>query len=186
MEPFVIIDRGGSASLEEGLAPIVANASIVELCGGVFSPSMLWGGRLAVGLRIGVKLGPGIGVEFAESLSDLGSGGNSRGVVGVVGLISCLLQPPSIIKLKSRTEPCCNDCSRRCEPPLTRPLSGDPSPRLTTALLSRARSFRAAWADWMALDVPAREVKPGDWGFGFNGRGGGARSGSELSHLLGN
>ncbi len=34
----------------------------------------------------------------------------------------------------------------------------------------------------MALEVPTRDARPGDWG--FNGRGGGARSGSELSHLL--
>lgn len=35
----------------------------------------------------------------------------------------------------------------------------------------------------MAAEVPAREVAAtGDWG--FSGSGGGARSGSELSHLL--
>jgi hypothetical protein len=51
----------------------------------------------------------------------------------------------------------------------------------TRATLSRARSLSAAWADWIALDVPAREVKVGDCG--LRGRGGGARSGSELSHM---
>ena len=51
----------------------------------------------------------------------------------------------------------------------------------TSAALSRAFSAMAAWADWMALDVPVRET-PGDWG--FRGSGGGARSGSELSHLF--
>lgn len=143
-----MLDRAGSASLEADLVPMLCRANIVELWGGVFSPSMLcWVSRLAVGLKIGVKLGPGIGVELAESPSDLGSGGNSRGVVGVEGLRSCLLQFPSIIKLKSRTEPGCSDCKRRCEAPLTRALSGDPSPRLTTALFSRALSFKAACAD---------------------------------------
>lgn len=34
----------------------------------------------------------------------------------------------------------------------------------------------------MALDVPARDVRLGDCG--FRGSGGGARSGSELSHLM--
>ena len=34
----------------------------------------------------------------------------------------------------------------------------------------------------MALEVPAREVNLGDCG--FRGRGGGHRSGSELSHLF--
>lgn len=50
----------------------------------------------------------------------------------------------------------------------------------TKAALSRAFSAMAACADWMALDVPVRETL-GDWG--FRGSGGGARSGSELSHL---
>lgn len=117
--------------------------------------------------------------------SHLGSGGSSRGVVGVDGLGSGLLQFPSIIKLRSRTDPGWRDCRRRCEAPLTRALSGESPTRFTMAVVSRALSFKAAWADWMALDVPAREVKPGDWGFGFSGSGGGARSGSELSHLVG-
>ena len=51
--------------------------------------------------------------------------------------------------------------------------------------LSLAFSARAAWADWIARDVPGTllvGLTLGDWG--FNGRGGGARSGSELSHLF--
>lgn len=81
---------------------------------------------------------------------------------------------PSIIKLRSLTEEGCIDCMRRCEPPFMRD---------GTRALSRARSLSAACADWMALEVPAREVKPfGDCG--LRGRGGGQRSGSELSHLL--
>lgn len=80
---------------------------------------------------------------------------------------------PSIIKLRSLTEEGCIDCMRRCEPPFMRD---------GTRALSRARSLSAACADWMALEVPAREVKPfGDCG--LRGRGGGQRSGSELSHI---
>lgn len=48
--------------------------------------------------------------------------------------------------------------------------------------LSRAFSVRAACADWMALEVFGREVMDGD-DAGFKGSGGGALSGSELSHL---
>lgn len=36
----------------------------------------------------------------------------------------------------------------------------------------------------MALDVPGRDVEGVIGDCGFNGSGGGARSGSELSHLL--
>lgn len=46
---------------------------------------------------------------------------------------------------------------------------------------SLAFSVRAACADCMALDVLGREATLGD--DGFIGSGGGARSGSELSHL---
>lgn len=51
-----------------------------------------------------------------------------------------------------------------------------------TRAFSRALSVRAACADCMALDVFGRDATFGD--DGFNGRGGGARSGSELSHLM--
>jgi hypothetical protein len=48
--------------------------------------------------------------------------------------------------------------------------------------LSRAFSVRATCADCMALDVLGREAATlGE--AGFMGSGGGARSGSELSHL---
>jgi len=47
--------------------------------------------------------------------------------------------------------------------------------------LSLAFSVNAACADCMALDVFGRDVTMGD--DGFMGNGGGARSGSELSHL---
>jgi len=65
-------------------------------------------------------------------------------------------------------------------------LSGEASIRFAvlfaTRAFSRALSVRAAWADWMAADAFGREETLGD--DGFNGSGGGARSGSELSHLL--
>src|SRR3569833_927562 len=52
-----------------------------------------------------------------------------------------------------------------------------------TKPLSRAFSVRAACADCMAVEVPDLEVPTlGDWG--CKGSGGGARSGSELSHLF--
>jgi hypothetical protein len=47
---------------------------------------------------------------------------------------------------------------------------------------SRALSVNAACADLIALDVFGREVTDGD-DAGFRGSGGGALSGSELSHL---
>lgn len=78
------------------------------------------------------------------------------------------------------------DCMRRWEGGRRAGRSGEESAARfgkcgTNAALSRAFSAMAAWADWMALDVPVRET-PGDCG--FRGSGGGARSGSELSHLL--
>lgn len=47
--------------------------------------------------------------------------------------------------------------------------------------LSRAFSSSAFAACMIAADAPGRVVRFGEPG--FNGRGGGARSGSELSHL---
>ncbi len=47
---------------------------------------------------------------------------------------------------------------------------------------SRAFSVNAACADWMVAEVLGREVTLGDEA-GFRGSGGGALSGSELSHL---
>jgi hypothetical protein len=74
---------------------------------------------------------------------------------------------------------------RRCEDGRKVVRSGEVSTRLVTcgtkAALSRAFSAIAAWAVWMAVEVPVRET-PGDCG--FRGSGGGARSGSELSHLF--
>lgn len=52
----------------------------------------------------------------------------------------------------------------------------------TSAVSRAARSVIAAWADWIAAEVPAREAAAGDCG--LRGSGGGARSGSDESHLL--
>lgn len=78
-------------------------------------------------------------------------------------------EPPSSIKLRSRTEPGCIDCMRLCAPPFTNAFSGDDSPVARfvglwgNAALSRAaRSLSAACADWMAAEVPARDVMLGD------------------------
>lgn len=49
-------------------------------------------------------------------------------------------------------------------------------------MLSRAFSSNALAACAIAAEVPRRVVRTGDPG--FSGRGGGARSGSELSHLV--
>lgn len=154
---------------------------------------MLWGGgRRTIGRTIGVRLGPGVGVELAEWLSlhrdseklaldRTGVDGRVCFSDDLVGELLGLLFP-SPIQPMSRTEPGSRDCMRRWA---TRARSGEGSvPRLVrggTMVDSRIRSLSAAWADWIALEVPAREVKVGDCG--GNGSGGGARSGSELSHL---
>lgn len=62
------------------------------------------------------------------------------------------LWEPSIIKLRSLTEPGCIDCIRRWEPAFSSDRSGDESAMRfardgTRATLSRARSLSAAWAD---------------------------------------
>lgn len=66
-----------------------------------------------------------------------------------------------------------------------RDRSGEESIRFEAAFvtypLSLAFSVRARWADWMALEVFGRDATTGE--DGFIGSGGGARSGSELSHL---
>lgn len=51
-------------------------------------------------------------------------------------------------------------------------------------MLSRDLSVNAACADWIALEVFDREVRLGEEA-GLRGSGGGALSGSELSHLRG-
>ena len=75
---------------------------------------------------------------------------------------------------------------RRCAAFFGDGFSGDTSvirlaKAFETRALSRAFSVRAAWAVCIACEVPALEVMLGDCG--FKGNGGGALSGSELSHL---
>ena len=149
---------------------------------------------------MGVRLGPGFGVPVADlsslSLSSLGSEKVSRLRRGVVGLsifsgdlgvdwAGESRPPPSIIRLRSLTDAGCRDCMRRCEEGRKDGRSGEVSAiRLGTCgtkAFSRAFSARAAWAVWMADEVPVLETL-GDWG--LRGSGGGARSGSELSHLF--
>lgn len=175
----------------------------------MFSPRMLWGGRRIDGRTMGVRFPLGVGVADLRSRSrDLGSFSISLPRTGVEGRVESLSgdlcdgvgggagpcwAPPSSRWLRSRTElPVWSDCMRLCGLAALRKesgFSGETSATmrrakaLDTKALSRAFSVRAAWADWMALDVPAREVDVlGDCG--FKGRGGGARSGSELSHLF--
>lgn len=148
---------------------------------------------------MGVKLGPGVGVPAVDRscLSSFGSVKMSRVsfLCGVVGLSSFSgdrgvdwreSRPASIIRLISLTEEGWRDCMRRWEEGRRAGRSGEVSAMRfarcgTSAALSRAFSAMAAWADWIAVDVPVRET-PGDCG--FRGSGGGARSGSELSHLF--
>lgn len=94
-------------------------------------------------------------------------------------------EPPSMKRLRSLTLPVCSDCIRLCAAPFARDLSGEVSMRFVALVvypLSRAFSVRAACADCIALDVFGLDAATlGE--AGFIGRGGGARSGSELSHL---
>lgn len=119
-----------------------------------------------------------VGVEGLGNLSFSGD---------PLGVLLAESRPFSIIRLRSRTLPGCNDCIRlwglvRC----TSPRSGEKSVfrlwRTGTSAFSCALAVSAAWAFCIAKDVPLRDVPTlGDCG--FNGSGGGARSGSELSHL---
>lgn len=78
----------------------------------------------------------------------------------------------------------CVDCKRLWYWPLIRDFSGDPFNGIGFTVyelgaFSRLFSANAAAAAWMFADALGRVAGlPG-----FNGRGGGARSGSELSHL---
>jgi hypothetical protein len=70
--------------------------------------------------------------------------------------------------------------------PLIKDRSGEESGSLNGGFimyaLSLAFSVNAACADLIALEVFGREATTGEEG--FIGNGGGARSGSELSHLV--
>jgi hypothetical protein len=130
---------------------------------------------------MGVMLGPGRGVAtmafsslFSSDLeSDLevsmkGSRLVFMGVDGLsvfsgdLGVEEPDSRPLSIMKLRSRTVPGCRDCIRLCAEFLANDRSGDTSAiRLAsdgTKAVSRAFSVSAAWADWMAAEVPARDV----------------------------
>lgn len=127
---------------------------------------------------MGVKLGPGRGVAtraFSSLSSGFESTKGSRFFMGVDGLSTFsgdrevedeASRPLSIIKLRSRTDPGCRDCIRRCAEPLARDRSGETSAirlaRDGTRAVSRAFSVSAACADWIAADVPARDAMLGD------------------------
>jgi hypothetical protein len=127
----------------------------------VFSPRIAWGGSLrTVGRTIGVRDGPGPGVELAWYCVSVSL--SLDGLVVGVGDLCCLsgdldgdevgLCEPSIIKLRSLTDPGWKDCMRRCAEPLTRALSGELSfARFegggSVGVLSLARSLSAACAD---------------------------------------
>lgn len=206
VEPFVTLARGGSVSL----LAMLCSACIVVDWGGVFSPNVLWGGRLSEGLTcMESRLSWGDSARFlvgvvarAESLSNIRSlnfsGDSSKNSLlawGVTGLGDGFSGnfigpkvPLSMKPLRSRTLPFWRDCIRLCPgaAPLIRRRSGDGSVKRLGGgmsmvyVLLRALSVSAAWADLMAADVP-REDTLGEEG--FIGSGGGARSGSELSHL---
>jgi hypothetical protein len=193
----VILDRGLSTSL----VGIDCKASMVADCGGVFSPRILCGGRRKDGRRVGVSLDAGVavGVVVAERLEsfsgDLNSTARSLLPYGDAGRLNVLSgdldgdeasELPSMKLLRSLTLPVCKDCIRLCAAPFMRERSGD-SMRFGGGGLfrkaSRAFSVKAACADWMVVEVLGREVILGDEEVGFRGSGGGALSGSELSHL---
>lgn len=96
---------------------------------------------------------------------------------------------PSRKLLRSRTLVVCSDCMRLWAAPLTNDRSGDLEGiglvvYEPPGMLSRAFSSNALAAFWMSSDVFGRVVMLGEPGTpGFRGSGGGARSGSELSHL---
>lgn len=154
---------------------------------------MLFGGLRAEGRTTGVKLvDMGVGVF---SLSTDFSLSFSRPLTGVEGLVDfsgdlvelmeSRLGAASSKRLRSRTLLGCRVWVRLWGLVLdTSDRSGEESViRLVNggiSTFSRAFSLSAACADCIAGDVPIRDVL-GDCG--FNGKGAGALSGSELSHL---
>jgi hypothetical protein len=143
---------------------------------------------------LGESLPDGVGVHARLELSFSGDfASNSlviRGLDCLVGLFSGDRgvmgdDPFSSRLLISRTVPVCSDCILLCVALLTSDRSGDVSRLRSGGLiiyaLSLAFSVNAACATLIALDVFGFEITLGEEG--FIGRGGGARSGSELSHL---
>lgn len=160
--------------------------------GGVFSLRIdLRGGRFE-GLRAGVSLKgsllksavgvsalDGLGELASQSLTELGVPG--REYSDSVGLAF------SNELFKLFRLPVCSDCRRLCCGFLVGDLSGDLSCMALMVYglmpeLSRALSASACAAAATCADVFGRVGER--FGLaGFSGRGGGARSGSELSHL---
>ena len=196
VDPFVTFARDVSGSL----AAMVCSANIVADGGGAFSPRMLCGGRRNDGLtcgiaELGVSRPVGVGVPARVTLSFSGDFGASksldrRGLDCLVGLLSGdrgVIGPDPFSRrlLISLTLPVCSDCILLCVALLTSDRSGDVSKLRSGGLimyaLSRAFSVSAACATLIAFDVFGFEMTLGE--DGFIGNGGGARSGSELSHL---
>ena len=166
-------------------------------CGGVFSPSMLCGAflrdgrtdRESLGLESGVRVGvvkrsfSGDRPSIMKSLLIGGVDSRCGFFSGDLGVPK--LDPPSRKLLRSRTFPVWRDCMRLWVASLISDRSGDVSARFVGEFViypfSRAFSVNAACADCIALEVLGRDVTVGEEG--FIGNGGGARSGSELSHL---
>ena len=161
------------------------------LCGAFLSEGRTDKESLLLGSRVGVGVGV---VERSDSFSgDRASIMKSRLIGGDESLWGFLsgdlelpkLDPPSRKLLRSRTFPVWRDCMRLWVASLTSDRSGDVSARFVGEFViypfSRAFSVSAACADCMALEVLGRDVTVGEEG--FIGSGGGARSGSELSHL---
>lgn len=169
----------------------------------MFSPRILCGGRLNDGRTCGTAtlgvsrpdVGVGVPVRLAPSFSGDFTTSNSlviRGLDCLVGLFSgdrgvTGEEPFSRKLLISRTMPDCRDCIRLCVALLTNDRSGEVSKACSGGLiiyaLSRALSVSAACAIFIALEVFGFEITLGEGEEGFMGNGGGARSGSELSHL---
>lgn len=196
-EVLVMFDRGGSESRED----IDCRASIVA-DGGVFSPRIAFGPERVVGRSDGVSLkkslvdGVGVPTRVGEFSGELIRSFSRLKAGGVPGIRPAgrsgersgdLVFDPSRKLLRSLTFVDCNDCIRLCAAPFIKDRSGDLGGIGLTVYalagaLSRAFSSRAFAVAAMAADVFGRVVRLGDPG--FIGSGGGARSGSELSHLL--
>lgn len=165
--------------------------------GGVFSPNNGRGGGLVDGRKVGVSFNGSRETEGGlATRSDMCTSSrlslrltvdrspvdDGRSSVRSGDLLSRKL-------LKSLTFPDWKDCIRRWCAPLIRDLSGDPPEANSVfrvyeeiGVLSRALSTICFAAAAIPAEVFAFVV--GLCEPGFNGSGGGARSGSELSHLL--
>ena len=157
----------------------------------MFSPKIALIGERAVGLNTGVSLpksfAPGVGVADPARVG-LRSGDllsyPSPGVRGSLsGDVSTELVPSrKLLRSRIFPFPFWSDCMRLWYWPLINDFSGDRfGGGLVVYALSRARAVRASAAAATVAEVlgfVAGLDEPG-----FKGNGGGARSGSELSHL---